>query len=103
MPQVVTERCVDCRYTECATVCPVEAFFEVEEPAMLVIDPDTCIDCGACLPECPINAIVDSEDQAPDWADYNRQAAGMWPNASEARDDWELRDPSEPPHNPDNA
>ena len=70
---------------------------------MMVIDPDTCIDCGACLPECPILAIVDSEDQAPDWAEYNRQATAVWPNAHTDRDGWEIRDPSEPPHNPENA
>ena len=65
MTHVVTERCVNCRYTDCATVCPVECFYEIEEPAMLVIDPDTCIDCGLCIPECPVHAIY-TEDEVPE-------------------------------------
>ena len=50
-------RCVDCKYTDCCTVCPVECFYEIDNPPMLVIDPDTCIDCELCVPECPIAAI----------------------------------------------
>lgn len=57
MTHVVTPRCIDCRYTDCVLVCPVSCFVEVEDPAMLVIDPDTCIDCGLCVSECPVNAI----------------------------------------------
>ena len=57
MAYVVTERCVDCRYTDCCAVCPVDCFLETKDPAMLVIDPATCIDCGLCIPECPIYAI----------------------------------------------
>ena len=70
MTHVVTERCVDCRYTDCCTVCPVDCFYEIESPAMLVIDPDTCIDCGLCVPECPIQAIW-PEDELP-------EAYGEW-------------------------
>ena len=70
MAHVVTERCVDCRYTDCCTVCPVDCFYEIESPAMLVIDPDTCIDCGLCVPECPIQAIW-PEDELP-------EAYGEW-------------------------
>ena len=51
MTHVVTGRCVDCRYTDCCTVCPVECFYETKDPAMLVIDPDTCIDCELCVPD----------------------------------------------------
>ena len=65
MTHIVTERCVDCRYTDCCTVCPVDCFYETESPAMLVIDPDTCIDCELCVPECPIQAIW-PEDELPD-------------------------------------
>ena len=74
MAHVVTERCVDCRYTDCCAVCPVDCFYETESPAMLVIDPDTCIDCALCVPECPIQAIW-PEDELPDvyseWLDRN--------------------------------
>ncbi|HYY58281.1 MAG TPA: 4Fe-4S binding protein, partial [Pyrinomonadaceae bacterium] len=52
MTYVVTELCVDCKYTDCAAVCPVEAFHDL--PDRLYINPDTCIDCDACVPECPV-------------------------------------------------
>ena len=55
MPHVVTSTCVDHKYQECVAVCPVEAFRELD--TYLVIDPDECIDCGACIPECPVEAI----------------------------------------------
>jgi ferredoxin len=66
MAYVVTGRCVDCRYTDCVEVCPVDCFWEIDDPAMLVIDPDTCIDCGACVPVCPIQAIY-PEDEVPSY------------------------------------
>ena len=79
MAHIVTERCVDCRYTDCCTVCPVDCFYETESPAMLVIDPDTCIDCELCVPECPIQAIW-PEDELPDvyseWTDKNAELFG---------------------------
>lgn len=104
MSYVIIGKCMGERYGACVDVCPVEAmhYGDHEGAAMMVIHPDTCIDCGACLPECPILAIVDTEDQAPEWAEYNKAAAEMWPNATD-RSGWELRDPSEPPHNPENA
>lgn len=55
MAYVVTDDCEDCKYTYCAVVCPVEAFHE--GPTRLYINPDTCIDCNACVPECPVEAI----------------------------------------------
>lgn len=55
MTYVVTEACVNCKYTDCAAVCPVEAFHEL--PDRLLINPDNCIDCDACVPECPVEAI----------------------------------------------
>ncbi|MCH7994858.1 MAG: ferredoxin family protein [Planctomycetes bacterium] len=79
MAHIVTERCVDCRYTDCCAVCPVDCFYEIESPAMLVIDPDTCIDCVLCVPECPVQAIW-PEDELPDayseWADKNADLFG---------------------------
>lgn len=56
MTYVVNESCVDCKYTDCVTVCPVDCF--KEGPNMLIIDPDECIDCAVCVPECPVDAIV---------------------------------------------
>ena len=60
MTHVVTESCIQCKYTDCVDVCPVDCFRE--GPNMLVIDPDECIDCAVCIPECPVNAIFAEED-----------------------------------------
>ncbi|MEP0846193.1 MAG: ferredoxin family protein [Phycisphaerae bacterium] len=76
MPHIVTGRCVDCKYTDCCAVCPVDCFYEIENPNMLVIDPDTCIDCQLCVPECPIHAIYE-EEEVPEpykeWIAKNRE------------------------------
>ena len=60
MTHVVSENCIKCKYTDCVDVCPVDCFRE--GPNMLVIDPDECIDCAVCIPECPVNAIFAEED-----------------------------------------
>ncbi len=89
MPHIVTGRCVDCRYTDCCTVCPVDCFYEIESPAMLVIDPNTCIDCELCVPECPINAIY-PESELPEayveWKDKNAQLFSTGKSISEKKD-----------------
>jgi len=60
MTFVVTEACIRCKYTDCVAVCPVDAFRE--GGTFLVIDPDDCIDCAVCVPECPVEAIYAEED-----------------------------------------
>ncbi len=70
MTYVVAEPCVDCRYTDCVAVCPVEAFHE--DVNMLVIHPDTCIDCDACVPECPVEAIFPEDTLPSEWASYTQ-------------------------------
>ncbi len=76
MTYIVVELCVDCKYTDCAAVCPVEAFHEL--PDRLYINPETCIDCDACVPECPVEAIF-SEATLPEqyahWLELNAEAA----------------------------
>ncbi len=72
MPHVVTSSCVEHKYQDCVAVCPVEAFRETE--TYLVIDPDECIDCGACVSECPVDAIysdMDVPDEEVEWIDRN--------------------------------
>jgi ferredoxin len=93
MAFVVTEACIKCKYTDCVEVCPVDCFHEGEN--MLVIDPDECIDCTLCEPECPIEAIVPEDDLTdPSWLELNRKYAQRWPvisNMKEAppdADDW---------------
>jgi ferredoxin len=73
MTYVVAEPCVNCRYTDCALVCPVEAFHLDDD--MLVINPETCIDCDACVPECPVEAIF-AEDKVPEqWTHFTQMNA----------------------------
>ena len=78
MTHVVTARCLDCRYTDCCVVCPVEAFRKLDDPAMLVIDPGVCIDCMLCVPECPVHAIY-ADNELPahyaEWKDMNTALA----------------------------
>ncbi len=72
MPYIVTENCQDCRYTDCVEVCPVDCFYGDER--MLYIHPDECIDCGACEPACPVQAIYAEEDLPADqqsWVKIN--------------------------------
>ncbi len=64
MTHTVTEACIRCKYTDCVDVCPVDCFRE--GPNCLVIDPDECIDCAVCIPECPVNAIYAEEDVPAD-------------------------------------
>ncbi|MDI9336193.1 MAG: ferredoxin family protein [Gammaproteobacteria bacterium] len=63
MTHVVSESCIQCKYTDCVDVCPVDCFHE--GPNFLVINPDECIDCAVCIPECPVNAIY-AEDDLPE-------------------------------------
>jgi len=68
MAHVVTESCIRCRYTDCVEVCPVDCFHA--GPNFLVIDPDECIDCAVCIPECPVDAIRAESDVPPDQAKF---------------------------------
>lgn len=79
MPYIVTDNCIRCKYTDCVEVCPVDCFYEGE--TMLVINPDECIDCGVCEPECPAEAIVpDADPRGEAFAELNREYAALWPN-----------------------
>jgi ferredoxin len=87
MTFVVTENCIKCKYTDCVEVCPVDCFHE--GPNFLVIDPDECIDCTLCEPECPINAIY-AEDDLPDgqeqFLELNAELAQNRPVITEMKD-----------------
>ena len=87
MTFVVTGNCKACRFTDCVAVCPVECFHSDKE--MLYIDPDECIDCGACVPECPVEAIYD-ETELPDdmeeWTKINADKAPSLPVITETGD-----------------
>lgn len=78
MTHYVTEACIKCKYTDCVEVCPVDCFHE--GPNFLVIDPYECIDCGVCVAECPVNAIVDDRQPVEQhWIDVNSTLSKKWP------------------------
>lgn len=87
MTFVVTEPCIKCKYTDCVEVCPVDCFYE--GPNFLVINPDECIDCALCEPECPVNAIY-SEDELPEkyheYLELNTKLSAKWPNITAIKD-----------------
>ena len=85
MTYLVNDNCIKCKHTDCVEVCPVDCFYEGEN--MLVINPDECIDCGVCEPECPVDAII-SDFQDPDkkWYNINYEFSNTWPNITEKID-----------------
>ncbi len=86
MTYVVTDNCIKCKYTDCVEVCPVDCFHE--GPNFLVIDPEECIDCTLCEPECPAEAIF-ADDDVPDnmsnFIELNAELAKEWPVISEMK------------------
>ena len=97
MTFVVTENCIKCKYTDCVAVCPVDCF--VEGPNFLAINPDECIDCAVCVPECPVNAIYADVDLPEDlklFLEINKEVSKLWPSITRTKDplpdayrDWE--------------
>ena len=95
MTYVVTENCIKCKYTDCADMCPVEAFHE--GPNMLVINPDECIDCDVCVDACPAEAIFSEDDLPADqmkFLELNAEMSQKWPVIAQSKeplpdaDDW---------------
>jgi len=99
MAFVITNNCIKCKYTDCVEVCPVDCFHE--GPNMLVIDPDECIDCTLCVPECPVDAIMAEEDvpeHMQQFIELNAELSKDWPiinsikDAPEDADEWKDND-----------
>lgn len=87
MTFVVTDNCIKCKYTDCVEVCPVDCFHE--GPNFLAIDPEECIDCTLCEPECPAEAIFSEDDVPTDQAHFlplNAELAAQWPVITEIKD-----------------
>lgn len=84
MTFVVTENCIKCKYMDCVEVCPVDCFHE--GPNFLAIDPEECIDCTLCEPECPAEAIFSEEDLPAgqrQFLEINKDLAAQWPVITE--------------------
>jgi ferredoxin len=91
MPYVVAEPCINCKHTDCVEVCPVDCFYE--GPNFLAINPDECIDCNACVPVCPVEAIFADDELPEEWAHYaewNAYLAKQWAdyNITEKKDSY---------------
>ena len=87
MTYVVTDNCILCKYTDCVEVCPVDCFHE--GPNFLVIDPEECIDCTLCVPECPAEAIFPEEELSEDqmqFLELNAELAREWPVITEKKE-----------------
>jgi ferredoxin len=87
MAHVVAEPCFDCKYTDCVVVCPVDCFYEGAQ--MLYIHPDECIDCEACVPECPVEAIFHEDNLPDEWKEFtalNAEQAPQCPVITEKKD-----------------
>ena len=89
MTYLVNDNCIKCKHMDCVDVCPVDCFYEGEN--MLVINPEECIDCGVCEPECPAEAIipdniVDTVDMLK-WDEINRKYSAIWPNITQKREE----------------
>tara|TARA_Y100001973_G_C5086890_1_gene275347 strand:- start:337 stop:672 length:336 start_codon:yes stop_codon:yes gene_type:complete len=88
MTYLVTDNCIKCKFTDCVEVCPVDCFYVGKN--MLVINPDECIDCGVCEPECPAEAILPdnnlSGDELEYWMNINTKYSNIWPNITKKQD-----------------
>ena len=87
MTFVVVDNCIRCKYTDCVEVCPVDCFYE--GPNFLVINPDECIDCALCEPECPAGAILSEDELSEDqkaFIEINDELSRVWPNITEKKD-----------------
>lgn len=85
MTYVITEPCINVKDQSCVDVCPVDCihFDDTEKDLMLYIDPDECIDCGACEPACPVSAIFAEDDVPENWREYT-QINALWYKDKEA-------------------
>ena len=104
MPYVITEKCLGEQYADCVGVCPVECIHPIEHEGkpFMIIDPDVCIDCSVCLPECPIGAIVASAGEAPTDAELNKNLTAQAIEYEAKHGQVTPRPPNDPPRRADN-
>ncbi len=100
MPYVITEKCLGEQYASCVAVCPVDCIHpgDYKGEVFMIVDPEVCIDCGQCLPECPINAIVATVDESPEWGKINAELTPEFKTHPKVIE----RSKSDPPRKPGN-
>jgi len=99
MSYVITDKCLGEQYAQCVSACPVECIYpgDYKNEKFMVIDPELCINCGACMPQCPVLAIVENEDASPEWAAINKELSPAW----KANPKVDTRPANDPPHKPE--
>ena len=108
MSYVITEKCLGERYGDCVEVCPVDCIYPGEydkgagegPEVFMVIDPELCIDCSLCKPACPIDAIVETEEEDEEYAVINAELSPDW-SEHEPLTEEQIRPRDDPPRRPD--
>ncbi len=102
MSYVITEKCLGERYGDCVEVCQVDCIYpgDYQEQVFMVVDPELCIDCSLCKPACPIDAIVETEDEDPEWAVINADLSPEWADHEPLTPE-QIRPRDDPPNRPD--
>ena len=100
MAYVITAKCLTEQYAQCVEVCPVDCIYpgDYKGEKFMVIDPEICITCGACLPVCPVAAIVESEDFDQEYAKINRELTPQYKGNAKVTP----RPSNDPPKRPGN-
>ena len=104
MSHVIIEKCLGEQYAACVDVCPVDCIHPIEHEGkpFMIIDPEVCIDCGVCIPECPITAIVGTVEEAPEDGELNKKLTEDAKAWEEKNGKITPRPPNDPPRRPDN-
>ena len=100
MSHVITEKCLGEQYASCVEVCPVDCIHagSYKNEAFMIIDPEICIDCGLCIPECPVDAIIGMADDNPEYAKINAELSPEFSKNPKI----EPRSTTDPPRKPGN-
>ena len=102
MSYVVTDKCLGEQYGQCVAACPVDCMYpgNYKDEVFMVIDPELCINCGACMPQCPVLAIVENEESAPEYAEINKELSPQFKDNPKMET---LRPANDPPRKPEHT
>ena len=98
MSHVILEKCLNEQYAACVDVCPVDCIHpgDYKGAPFMIIDPEVCIDCGLCQPECPVDAILPTGEESSEWGKVNAELAPQFKTHPKVTP----RDPKEPSRKP---